>query len=170
LIRVGCPAHVVHSAVHTAADSLPIDLQLIIKTIYQHFRIYSVQVELKSFCEFIKTESKTVLELSKKIWLSLLTAVQIIINIFTALKSYFLSLEKCPVSIQNFSENPLSFTLLHFLASKLETFSHTIKCIEKQDTTINEVKNQTVKQVKLWQGREISYNCCKRSTARTRKR
>jgi hypothetical protein len=75
---------------------------------------------------------------SKTRWLSLLPAVQKIIGIFPALQSYFLSLKKCPVSLQNFSENPLSFTLLHFLASQIKTFSHTIKCVEKRDTTIIE--------------------------------
>jgi hypothetical protein len=58
------------------------------------------------------------------------------------LKSYFLSLEKCPVSLQNFFEYPLSFTLLHFLDSQLKSFSQTIRYIEKQDTKIIEVKNE----------------------------
>jgi hypothetical protein len=33
LIGIGCPAHVVHSAVQTAVDCLPVDLQLIINKI-----------------------------------------------------------------------------------------------------------------------------------------
>jgi hypothetical protein len=74
-----------------------------------------------------------------------LPAEQRIIAIFRAFKSYFHSLEKCPVSLQNFFENPLSFILSHFLASQLKTFSHTIKCIEKQDTTLIEVKNEISK-------------------------
>jgi hypothetical protein len=86
---------------------------------------------------------------SKSKWLSLLHGVQGITDVFPALKYYFLSLEKCPISLQNFFKNPLSFTLLHSLASQLKTFSHTIKCIEKQDTTILEVKNEISKQVKL---------------------
>jgi hypothetical protein len=65
-------------------------------------------------------------------WLSLLPAVQRII----ALKSYFLSLEKCPVSLQNFFENS------DFLPSQLKIFPLSIKYIEKQDTTIIEVKNE----------------------------
>jgi hypothetical protein len=38
----GCPAHMVHNALQTAADCLPIGLQLIINKIYLHFHIYSV--------------------------------------------------------------------------------------------------------------------------------
>jgi hypothetical protein len=86
LVGIGCPAHVIHNAVQTAADCLPIDLQLIINKIYQHFHIYCVRVEeLKSFCEFTSTEYKTVLGNSKTRWLSLLPAVQRVIDIFPAL-------------------------------------------------------------------------------------
>jgi hypothetical protein len=93
LIGISCPAHVVYNAIQTAADCLPIDLQLIINKIYQHFHIYSVQVEeLKSFSEFTETEYKTLLGHSKKRRLFLLPAVQRIIDIFLALRSYFLSL------------------------------------------------------------------------------
>jgi hypothetical protein len=52
-----------------------------------------------------------------------------------------LSLEKCLVGLQNFFENPFSFTLLHFLVSQIKTLSHTIKCIEKQDTTTMKLPN-----------------------------
>jgi saccharopine dehydrogenase-like NADP-dependent oxidoreductase len=58
LIGIGRPAHVIHNAVQTAVDCLPIDLQLIIKKIYQHFHIYWVRVEeLKSFCEVTPIQS-----------------------------------------------------------------------------------------------------------------
>jgi hypothetical protein len=62
LTGIGCPAHVVHNAVQTAADCLPIDLYSIINKIYQDFHIYSEQSEeLKSFCKFTETVYKTVL-------------------------------------------------------------------------------------------------------------
>jgi hypothetical protein len=73
------------------------------------------------------------------------SAVQRSINIFLALKSYFLSTEKCPVNCKHFFQNPFPFTFLHFLASQLKTFPRTIKCIEKQDTIIIEVNNEISK-------------------------
>lgn len=77
LIGIGCPAHIVHNAVQTGADSLPIDIQLIIGKIYQHFHIYAARVEkLKSFCEFVEVEYKKLLGHSKTRWLSLLPAVE----------------------------------------------------------------------------------------------
>jgi hypothetical protein len=60
---------------------------------------------------------------------------------------YILSLEKCPIGIQNFFENLSSITLLHFLASPLKTFPHAIKYTEKQDTTVIEVKNEISKRL-----------------------
>jgi hypothetical protein len=82
---------------------------------------------------------------SKRRWLSFLHAVQKITHIFPALTSYYLPLEKCPVNLHNFFENPLLFTLLHFLANKLKTFSHTIIYFEKHDTTVIEAKNEISK-------------------------
>jgi hypothetical protein len=123
LTGIGCPAHVLHDTVQTAVDCLPVDLQLIVNKIYQHFHIYSVRVEeLKSFHEFTETEYKTLLGHSKTRWLSLLTAVRRIGDIFPAVESYFRSLEKCPISLQDFFENPRSFARVHFTASNWKPF------------------------------------------------
>lgn len=49
---VGCAAHIVHNAVHIAADCLPIDVEAIVNKIYCYFHIYTVREErLKEFCE-----------------------------------------------------------------------------------------------------------------------
>ena len=97
-----CPVHTVHNAIKTCADCLPIDFQLVVNKIYQHFHICSAQVKaLSSFCELTETECKTIgAQLTS--WLSLLPAGQRITDIFPVLKSYFLFHDKCPVSLQNF--------------------------------------------------------------------
>jgi hypothetical protein len=51
------------------------------------------------------------------------------------------------LSLKNFFENPPSSTLLHFLASQLKTFSDTIRCVEKQEITVIEVKDEVNKLV-----------------------
>jgi hypothetical protein len=61
---------------------------------------------------------------------------------FPSLKSYFLSIDKCPTSFKNFFENPVSITFLHFLASQLKPFHDTINCIEKQEISVIEVKDE----------------------------
>lgn len=143
LIGIGCPAHIVHNAVQTAADGLPIDIQLIIGKIYQHFHIYAARVEkLKSFCEFVQVEYKKLLGHCKTRWLSLLPAIERVLDVFPALKSYFLSLDKCPITLKNFFENPLSFITLQFLSGQLRIFSNCILFIETESVTIIEVADK----------------------------
>jgi hypothetical protein len=49
---VGSAVHIVHSTVQTAADFLPIDMEVIVNKIYCYFHVYTVRVErLKEFCE-----------------------------------------------------------------------------------------------------------------------
>ncbi|KAL4126194.1 hypothetical protein QTP88_010420 [Uroleucon formosanum] len=62
LIGIGCGAHIIHNAVKTAADCLPVDFECIIVKIYSFFYIYSVRVEaLKEFCNAANTEYKQLL-------------------------------------------------------------------------------------------------------------
>lgn len=59
LIGIGCGAHIIHNAIKTAADCLPVDFECIIVKIYSFFYIYSVCVEaLKEFCNEANTEYK----------------------------------------------------------------------------------------------------------------
>jgi hypothetical protein len=80
IIDVGCAAQIVHNGVQTAADCLPVDIEITVCKIYQHFHIYTVRVQtLKDFCEFIGVEYKNILAHTKTRWLSLMPAV-ILIN------------------------------------------------------------------------------------------
>lgn len=49
---VGSSAHLAHNTLQTAADFLPIDMEVIVNKIYCYFHIYTVREErLKEFCE-----------------------------------------------------------------------------------------------------------------------
>ncbi|CAB3258499.1 unnamed protein product [Arctia plantaginis] len=51
IIGIGCPAHVLNNAVHHGCDILPIEVELIIVKIYNHFSTYTVRTEkLRQFC------------------------------------------------------------------------------------------------------------------------
>ncbi|KAL4121392.1 hypothetical protein QTP88_013914 [Uroleucon formosanum] len=107
LIGVGCAAHIIHNAIQTAADCLPIDIECIIVKIYSFFYIYTVRVEeLKDFCMFVEIEYKAILGYSKTRWLSLMPSVERILKLFPALKSYFLSLDKVPLILKTFFNDP----------------------------------------------------------------
>ena len=91
LLGLGCNTHMLHNAMQTTSDCLPVDVQQIVFTIYQYFSIYNVCVEsLKQFCEFVEVECKKVLGYSNAHWLALRPAVERILQI-EGLRSYFMS-------------------------------------------------------------------------------
>jgi hypothetical protein len=42
---LGCAAHILHNALRTSADILPVDVDDIVNKIFQYFHIYTIQVE-----------------------------------------------------------------------------------------------------------------------------
>ena len=98
---VGCAEHLIHNALQTSADMLPVDVESIINNIFQHFHIFTVRVEeLKTFCNFVEVDYKPVLGSVKTKWLSLLSALVRTIEMFDGLKSYFLLQEKKPQNLE----------------------------------------------------------------------
>lgn len=75
---------------------------------------------------------------SKTRWLTLLPAVERILQLFLPLKSYFLSAEKCPIYTQNFFENDILENL--FTAKRLY-FMSVLKKIEGDKVTAMQVSN-----------------------------
>ncbi|XP_051167012.1 uncharacterized protein LOC127285186 [Leptopilina boulardi] len=139
IIGVGCTAHIVHNTVKSAADLLPIDIENIVVKIYSRFYIYTVRVEsLKEFCEEVDIEYKKLLGYSNTRWLALLPAVERILKLFNALKSYFLSLDKCPNDIRNFFNDESSELWLLFIHNQAALFSNTVVNLEGQKVTIME--------------------------------
>ncbi|KAE9531248.1 hypothetical protein AGLY_010454 [Aphis glycines] len=105
ILGLGCCAHVIPNSIQYAADSLPIDIEIIYKEILSH---------------------------SKTRWLSLYPAIERIILMFSALKSYFLSQNNCPNILKTFFEDETSILWLNFLQSQLKTINIYIKIIENQ--------------------------------------
>jgi hypothetical protein len=107
ILGVGCAAHLIHNALQTSADMLPVDVESIVNKIFQHFHIFAVRVEeLETFCNFVEVEYKPVLGSVKTRWLSLLPALERTIEMFDGLKSYFLSQEKSPKILRDFFNDP----------------------------------------------------------------
>lgn len=136
LFGVGCAAHIVHNALQSAADTLPCDVEAFIVKIFGHFHIYTVRTEqLKEFCDFVELEYAAILGTSKTRWLSLGPAVERVLKLYPALKSYFASQDRPPVTITQFLKNPLNEAWLWFLHCQLSLFSDTVKALEKQRNT-----------------------------------
>lgn len=142
MIGIGCPAHILHNTIQTAADRLTIDVECMVVKIFNYFSIYTVRVnELMSFCEFVNVTFQDLLNHSKTRWLSLLPAVERLISLFDALKSYFLSQDKCPKAIKSFFDHPLAKAYLLFVKSQMKVFQTSILKIEAADISIIEVSN-----------------------------
>lgn len=142
LLGIGCAAHIVHNAIQTAGDCLPIDVEAVIMKIYYYFYIYTVRVQsFTEFCDFADVEYQRILGYGKTRWLSLMPAVERVLKLFPALKSYFLSEEKCPTLIRNFFENPCAELWLYFVHNIAAVFHATILRIEAQTVTALEVSS-----------------------------
>jgi hypothetical protein len=140
LIGVGCAAHIINNSIQTAADCLPVDVMAFISKIYSYFYIYTVRVnELKEFCEFVQVEYKKVLGYSATRWLALRPAVERVLQIYSGLKSYFLSIDKCPTLIKNCFENPETESWLYFLHNISTLYQNAVLKIEKQEISIIEI-------------------------------
>jgi hypothetical protein len=57
-----CAAHILHTAIRTSADILPVVVEAIVTKIFQYFHTYIVRVEeLKELCGFLDIGYKQVL-------------------------------------------------------------------------------------------------------------
>lgn len=101
--------------------------------------------ELKYFCMFVEIEYKAILVYSKTRWLSLIPSVEIILKLFPALKSYFLSQDKVPLILKTFFNNPCAELWLNFIHSQAVTFHQHVLNLEGQKIlaveVFNEIKN-----------------------------
>lgn len=95
--------------------------------------------ELKQFCDFVDIEYRNLLYHSKTRWLSLMPAVHRILQMFPALKSYFLSQDQPPKILDKFFHDELSECYLLFTHSLMSLFSDKIKFLEKELNTAAEV-------------------------------
>lgn len=142
LIGIGCPVHIIHNAAKKGLDTISIDVQSIIMKIYNHFLVYTVRTEgLKEFCENVNIEYRQLLYHSPTRWLSLFPGLNRVLQMYPALKSYFLSNNSCPKILQNFFESNLSEASLWFAHSIMYNFHEKAKELEAEKNSIIETIN-----------------------------
>ena len=134
LTGIGCAAHIVHNCLQHAVDTLPVCVQSLVVKIYKFFHIYSVRVtELKNFCKFVEIKYQRILQHGNTRFLSLLPALQRILEMFEGLKSYFNFQEGCPTLIKKCFEEPTQELYLIFVHGQLKYFNETILKLEKEN-------------------------------------
>ncbi|CAH1105338.1 unnamed protein product [Psylliodes chrysocephalus] len=91
-------------AFHTAKHDL--NLESLVVKIYKIFlHLYRTVTQLKEFCTLVNVEYKKLLSHGSTRFLSLLSVVEGILQIFDGLKSYFLSQDQCPLAIKKFCDD-----------------------------------------------------------------
>lgn len=164
LVGVGCPAHILHNTIQQGADILNIDIECIVIKLHNYFSIYTVRTEaLKSYCDFVNVEHKQLLCHSKTRWLSLFPAIQRVIEMYDALKSYFSSIPNAPKVLLNFFENKLSMAYLWHLHSLMSVFNDKIKNTEKEGNCIIDVLGILEDVASLLQNRLESKFICRKA-------
>lgn len=137
---IGCPAHILNNTLQTAADQLSCDIDQIVFKIFSYFAIYTVRTErLKEFCDYVSLEYKTLLSYSKTRWLSLVPAIERILKLYEALKSFFQAEKSPPKTLIDFFNNPLCEAYLWFLHSQASSIHSQILKIEGRNRSVIEV-------------------------------
>lgn len=98
LLQGNCHAHITHNTVKHAIDQLTVDVENVVLKIYGHFSMSAKRREsLKEFCHvFCDVEFREIPRHVSTRWLSLNPAISRLMQTWTALRSYFISLgEEC---------------------------------------------------------------------------
>ena len=110
--------------------------------LFNHFSIYTVRVSnLKSFCQYVDVEFKNLLSHSITRWLSLLPALERMLDMFEPLKPYFLSLDNAPTILTKFFQNSMTLIYLSFLLSQMSLFQSAILEMEQKSNSIGETSS-----------------------------
>jgi hypothetical protein len=98
-----------------------------------------IVTQLKEFCEFVDLQYKKVLQHGNTRFLSLLPAIDCILQIYEGLKSYFCSQEHCPVMIKKFFDNNCGEMYLWFVHGQLNLLNKTILAMEKTKASATDI-------------------------------
>ncbi|KAL0153821.1 hypothetical protein M9458_050937 [Cirrhinus mrigala] len=169
LLQGNCHAHIVHNTVKHALDQLTVDVENVVLKVYGHFSTSAKRREsLKDFCQFCDVEFHEILRHVSTRWLSLNPAISRLLQTWTALRSYFISLgEECPRQIRSLlklseastEEDPDDVEVyLLFCNNILSLFEEVVKKLESDSTTCVEIYSimSTFKQ-KLTQRRDDQF-------------
>lgn len=110
--------------------------------IHNYFSIYTVRTgELEDFCQAAELEYQQLLKHCKTRWLSLFPSIARILEIYPALKDYFLSQEKAPKILTDFFKNKFSEAYLWFLHSLISIFQEKIEAVQQEMASITEIRS-----------------------------
>jgi hypothetical protein len=143
VVKANCNCHVLHNTAKHALITLPFDIENLVLKMFSHFSISAKRVsDLKSCYNYTDNEFQKMKKHSTTRWLTLLPAINCIINNMNELKSYFVGIgtEECPPIINEFvwseAQNNVNISelYLHFSSHFMDLFHKNIKILEMKST------------------------------------
>ncbi|KAI4898772.1 hypothetical protein NFI96_026849, partial [Prochilodus magdalenae] len=170
IVKGNCKCHIINNSVKTAnrvfsssgCDVEAFVLKVKVNLGESEFSCSAKKVEtLKEFCEFTSTKYREILRHVPTRWLSLLPAIQRILECWPALKSYFVSLGKddCPSIVWTFVggaadtdvDHTVAECILAFMHNVMQEFDSSIRKLESDSATVidvysvmNRLRNQLI--------------------------
>lgn len=134
LLGIGCNAHIIHNAVNHACGKIgAFNIEATVVSIYSHFYRFTVRVtKLKSVCETAGIEYAKLIGYGKTRFLAFKLCIDKIIEMFDALKLFFLDPQEksVPGTLKRFFKSPISKLLLIFIRDQCQIFEDSIRKIE----------------------------------------
>ncbi|XP_050515221.1 uncharacterized protein LOC126890380 [Diabrotica virgifera virgifera] len=144
ILKANCSVHILHNMSKFACDRLDIDVEAIILKIYGHFSHSAKRrAELMEIFETTEMEWVELLRHVNTRFLSLCPAVERIIKVWPALKSYFDKKESCAKAIEKIfgseAEETKTLAYLNFVYNVMSAFGTLIKESQGNDIAITEM-------------------------------
>ena len=154
IVKANCKCHLIHNTLKHAnriLSSEGYDVECIILKIYSELSCSAKKVEsLKEFCKFTSVQYKEILRHVPTRWLSLLPAIQRVLECWPALKCYFLSLGKkdCPAIVwralcsggadaaDSSDDVTMSECLLLLMHNVMQEFDSAIRKLENESVSL----------------------------------
>nr|XP_012606182.1 uncharacterized protein LOC105863530 isoform X1 [Microcebus murinus] len=168
ILPAECPAHLVHKTAKKGCDLLSYDIEAFIMKALGYFSVSSKHAEaLNEIFDFVEMEGDRLLRHVPTRWLSLLPAIEKMLNCWPAVKSYFQNMgkEECPSLIWKYiedenEEKDYSTTEIYmlFIQNCLMIFEEAVRSLEKDKLTAPELFDVMSKlRQKLTQRRNESF-------------
>lgn len=143
ILGIGCNAHMIHNAGHTAMAVIPVDVETLLIKVFSYFHTYTVRIErFKDICTLVGQKHREFLGYGHVRWLSMLPALDRILLLFKPLKDFLLEEQCCPVPLRRILQDPTLELWLLFVQSSMAIFHRAILDIEGQE--ISAVKSAMI--------------------------
>ncbi|XP_064422522.1 uncharacterized protein LOC135360046 [Latimeria chalumnae] len=141
---MGCPCHIIHNTASTGGSEFSkvsgFDVEDFCIDCYYYFDKSTKQKSyLDDFCMFCDVEYRQIMKHVHTRWLSLEVAINRLLQQYTALKSYFLSVNDSCVRFKRLSSafsDPMTEVYLMFFQATLPVFTTSNKFLQREDPCI----------------------------------